>query len=405
MSALAIPVVPLPVPRAVASALAGVRRTLLGARVVVAPDTDLLVSLAASGHLRGLELVGIADGDPAKHGLGVCGAPVVSYAAAGALRPDVFLVASLRHHADVAALVRAKFPDVRVIDLCESVDLSTYREEVALRLQRLAYANRRMDGFEGDEAVDPRSVEVRIPRAWGLGDKLCALSSARAFARANPKVRVVFNELPTVVEAFGDSLVHAGRAEEVLPVLPEGTIRQKGWSIAGNYLGCYMLAMGVAFDAPPALELPLIAPFDALAGRDYAVLQIAANYARPNLEIAQIEAIVRTLNIPVYLAGRKSDVSPIEGTCGDYLGNEVDLLRLIQHAHLVLTPRSASAHIAAAYRRPTVVWAPNDGENWHVDYPNWPHRLVLSDHGQAAVAVASAVREVLAPTDVPTNQV
>jgi hypothetical protein len=40
---------------------------------------------------------------------------------------------------------------------------------------------------------------------------------------------------------------------------------------------------------------------------------------------------------------------------------------------MVLTPRSASAHVAAGYKKPAFVWVPDDGENWHLDYPEWPH--------------------------------
>ena len=56
-----------------------------------------------------------------------------------------------------------------------------------------------------------------------------------------------------------------------------------------------------------------------------------------------------------------------------YLGDYIDVIRCVQHAALVLTPRSASAHIAAAYRIPSFCWLPEDGENWHLDYPSWNH--------------------------------
>jgi hypothetical protein len=57
------------------------------------------------------------------------------------------------------------------------------------------------------------------------------------------------------------------------------------------------------------------------------------------------------------------------------------MLRVIQHAALVLTPRSASAHIAAAYQIPAFLWLPHDGENWHLDYPHWiTRRVSIDDH-------------------------
>lgn len=64
------------------------------------------------------------------------------------------------------------------------------------------------------------------------------------------------------------------------------------------------------------------------------------------------------------------------GAIASYIGDEMNMLKIIRHAALVLTPRSASAHIAAGYGVKTVVWVPNDGENWHLDYPNWQHRRI-----------------------------
>ena len=52
------------------------------------------------------------------------------------------------------------------------------------------------------------------------------------------------------------------------------------------------------------------------------------------------------------------------------------MLRVIQHAAFLLTPRSASANIAAAYRIPSILWVPNDGANWQLDYPGWDYKLV-----------------------------
>jgi ADP-heptose:LPS heptosyltransferase len=56
------------------------------------------------------------------------------------------------------------------------------------------------------------------------------------------------------------------------------------------------------------------------------------------------------------------------------------MLRMIRHARLVLCPRSASAHIAVGYGVPAVVWAPDDGENWHLNYgPKARVRLIDFD--------------------------
>ena len=43
----------------------------------------------------------------------------------------------------------------------------------------------------------------------------------------------------------------------------------------------------------------------------------------------------------------------------------------INELGLLLTPRSGCSHIAAGYQTPTILWTPEDGEEWHTNYMPW----------------------------------
>jgi ADP-heptose:LPS heptosyltransferase len=50
-----------------------------------------------------------------------------------------------------------------------------------------------------------------------------------------------------------------------------------------------------------------------------------------------------------------------------------NIMEIIQNAAFVMTPRSLCAHLAGGYKKKAFVWVPNDGENWHLNYPGWDH--------------------------------
>jgi ADP-heptose:LPS heptosyltransferase len=134
----------------------------------------------------------------------------------------------------------------------------------------------------------------------------------------------------------------------------------------------------------------------------YGVLQPRSGFARnPDVDYVRrvVEAAVDATAIPVYAIGMRSPNDPIVDD--SQMREDVPhLLSMIAHATFVLTPRSASAHVAAAYGVPSVVWVPRDGENWHLDYPNWNTRR-LEDFGEDP---APAIREFLSTIVKASNE-
>jgi hypothetical protein len=89
-----------------------------------------------------------------------------------------------------------------------------------------------------------------------------------------------------------------------------------------------------------------------------------------------LETIIQKAPLPVVVVGKPSTPKNIRGADFDHLGSPIEMLRVIQHAAFMLTPRSASAHIASGYRVPSLIWVPDDGENWHLSYPGWDYKLI-----------------------------
>lgn len=344
-----------------------------GARVVLTPDTELGVNLRHRGAFLGLKILGLLDGDLAKTGTEIEGWTVYGYDNLPHLQLDAVLVTSLRYH---EAIVSKLIPcatqlGFEIIDLCEGYDARTFRSEVANAFSRQLWPY-------GAEALSRfREVEIRIPEIWGFGDKLCALSAARMFARQHPELKVSFPLIPKVLEAFGDDLVSPGVNAPVLQEFSTCFHRERHSSIAMNYLGCYVLGLGLDFESRPALELPNLPPLPNLEPGSYCVMQPHAGWARPNLRRRQLDRLAAACPLPVFLAGKPDTGEGIPHASEAWLGDELTMLRLIRHAGLVMAPRSATAHVAAGYRVPSIIWVPDDGENWHLDYPDWEHRTVF----------------------------
>lgn len=212
-----------------------------------------------------------------------------------------------------------------------------------------------------------------------LGDQLCFIGAARHYARAHSEFSVVVPNLPDLVGAYADDLIAHGNEGRSILCNPELRHRAKHESRDMNYLGTYMAELGLPTDIPPALELPSLPPVDGLLPGAYVCLQPYSGFSGvPKDKDAFFEFLVKTVvslcpNWPIVAVGLPDTPRDIRGVSYDYLGDHITFLKAIQHAAMVLTPRSASAHIAAAHGVPTFVWVPPDGEEWHLDYPGWPH--------------------------------
>lgn len=375
-------------------------------RALITPYSILGQGLIEKGLLNDLDIVGVLDANSARKRMATRNTPIYDHGDLPHLEIDVVVITSLKFHREIEVSLAGKLrPGTRIVNLLSDYDPAVHRRELAARIQALSWFNQLLElspynipvgtpfslGFGRETAV-----QIRIPDHWGLGDKLCALSTAREYARRNPGLKVHFCQLPGVVEAFGDNLLSSTDRGIAIPNNSDVFHREKHHSIAGNYLGCYYLGFGLDFASLPALELPKLPPPDGLTPGTYVVLQPAANWAQPNLSAMQLQTLVDASPLPVIVAGRKDTPRDLHGVDYDYLGDELDILRLVQHARLVITPRSATIHIASAYRVPTVAWLPDDGENWHLDYPDWSLEGVVMTTPDLDVHVADVRQRIIA---------
>ena len=361
-------------------------------RVYLAPDTHFGRTLTESGLLDDVTIHGIIDVDSAKRGACSGGVVICGYDDIELDERSVILITSIPHHTEIAAALRAdrRTERARIVDLIASFDVRRCRDEIANLIGRAM-------GITADFASrtneQGRVLDFRVPKGWGLGDKLCALHAARVWARSHPNDRVSFPSLPAVVNAYADGLVSPTAEGSIVAESSECFRRDRRWSVAANYLGCYLLGRGMSFDEPPTLELPPVGPLPQLRPGSYAVLQPHAGWARPNLDATELARIVEHSPLPVVLVGRPDTVY-VEGTLWVALGDELTMLRAVRHAAFAIGPRSAMAHIAAAYSVPAVIWVPSDGENWHLDYKGWEHIRIDAEDGERLPRLCSAVRQV-----------
>lgn len=386
-------------------------------KIIFAPHSELVVNLFYRGYFQGFDVIGAFDRSPSKIGKSFYGLSVYKYDSLLDLDVDIVVVANTRYHKEIYndLLSVAEKNNILIFDLCENYDHSVFRRELARKLDCREIARLRPECIDLPERLGPKNqmkVEVIVDAGWGLGDKLCALSAAREFARMNPNLHVYFNTLPSVVSAFNDQLIHLGRGAYPLPENNAIFHREKDSSPAGNYLGCYYLGLGLDFDVNPSIELPDIEPLDGLIPGSYIALQPTSHWAQPNLTEEQLKAVIENSPLPVVLAGSYIPVNAIgkmnhkereikektdclAGADSSYLGDELAMLSIIRHAALVVAPRSASAHIASGYRTKSVIWIPSDGENWHLDYPNWEHIRVVIEQPDPAQEIINAIHTLL----------
>lgn len=339
-----------------------------GKRILFAPHSELVINLLYRGCFQGFEVLGALDRSPTKIGQAQYGLTIYGYDELPRLKPDLVVIGNTRYHREIykQLLPLAHSQGFMLVDLCAGYTHQAFRKELAAALDFRNLAQLRPDGHGLPEQLtaDIRmKVEVTVNPHWGLGDRLCALSAAREVARQNPNLIVHFNMLPRVVAAYQDDLLHLGLGAYPVPENYGLFHREKDSSPAGNYLGCYYLGLGLDFDDNPNLDLPEVAPLPGLISGSYIALQPTANWSRPNLALEQLQQIILACPLPVVLTGAYVPDNTVDqvtqpdrewateqlvaaGADASYLGNEMDMLSLVRHAALVLTPRSAQGGIA-----------------------------------------------------------
>jgi len=340
-------------------------------RTLLYLDPLLTANLWARGAFSELNVIGVLTEKSMQTSVHFTGLPGYSIEDLSLLNADWVVLTDYKRHSEIARKLSryAKQFGFQILDLCSGFNEISFRREWSETLKENVLCNA--------IPISPiERVEVWIPSQWGLGDKLCALSTARELARRNPKWQIQFQHIPEIVSAYEDDLVTSGSGGFQIPYQEPFFYRERDSSIAANYLGCYYLNAGLFFSEAPSLELPKLPAMPGLEPGSYIALQPAAGWARPNIGPRQLEDIVRSASMPVVVVGRQETPRNIKGAIYEYLGSPLDMLRVIQHAAIMLAPRSASAHIASAYRTPSIIWVPDDGENWHLNYPGWQCKMV-----------------------------
>lgn len=395
----------MPVPGSIVFQLEQLALKYRGKRIMVSPHCELVCNLYLRGHFKKFDFVGAIDKDPRKQGRTVLGIPVHASDSLPLLDIDAVFVIHNQYHRYIRAALKNELPEkIDLLDLSESYSDRNYRKEIASYFS-LNNIEMLRPGFITNQdflSSSLSSVEITIESRWGLGDRVCLLSAAREFSRRHPDLDVKLNDLGKVVSAYQDNLISSGQG---LP-LPDNTNalhRTKMSSPAGNYLGCFYLGLGMDFEGLPAIELPDVPLLEGLQAGNYIALQPTANFAKPNIDFLALQEIISACPLPVVLTGPFQPVNSYLPTRGEqhskfsqaddrYYDDEMAMLQIISHAALVLTPRSASAHIAAAYQVPAIVWVPNDGENWHLDYPLWDCRQISVTEGAVVQEVVGQIK-------------
>ena len=361
-----------------------------GSRVLVHPANALYTQLLHGGYLSHWKILGTLAFDENRQHTFI--KATASLSEINTMEVDALLTVDPCHVSEPSPEAQkiSRKIGCACINLCENYDSRIHRAQLEKQLDPMQY-------FWG---AYPHCVEIQMPR-WGLGDFLCGLTAAREFARRHPDIKILFNRIPKIVEAFGDNLVSPGKGIAISIAKPDSLFfwwEQKK-NFAANYTDCYFLSLGLDSQSPPLPELPSLPPFEQLKGVKYIVLQprAAGIFAMPHLPWSVLQHLIDASPLPVFLAGRKGSGKGLLGIDTSFAGDELDMLRLIQNAALILTPRSATAHIAAGYGIPSIVWLPDDHLNWHLDYPNWPVQTIPAASGNVEERLLDALSKFLGP--------
>jgi hypothetical protein len=182
---------------------------------------------------------------------------------------------------------------------------------------------------------------------------------------------VYVNFAQDVIEAYRDEKFRFGKQGWRWPTTPDSLfeIRDSG-DLYKNYLGLFYASMGLLTDEPPALDLPTFEPMESVP-----IIQPMARSAE-NPPTPYVQMLV---NIFYHMTGEKLCVVGAPN-CPHFLQNVryefldwgiSKVMKVVANSSFVITCRSLTAHLAAGYHKPTFLWYPNDGKEWHMNYPNW----------------------------------
>jgi len=200
------------------------------------------------------------------------------------------------------------------------------------------------------------------------GDNICCLSAAIEFAEKIDGV-VYVNFFKDVVEAYDHPRLKFGTRGVELHVMAADKHRNKHPGLFVNILGTYYSEFGLPI-VDPELRLP-----DFVKCSSKVLLQPNSNYAyNPPAKYVQdiVNEFVRETGKTVYAIGNLKTPRVYENVDYSLLRDDVPfMMRQVQNAICVLTPRSFSANLAAGYHIPAFMWSPEDGEDWHLNYKGW----------------------------------
>lgn len=200
-----------------------------------------------------------------------------------------------------------------------------------------------------------------------VGDQLCLISAARTYARLTC-AEVYLEAMSDVVRLYGDGLLSAGCLGGRRDLRVCDLHRVKHSSPCKHYLGTFQSVLMPGRE-PSGFELPVMPPEPSRC----LIQPYAVSVSNPDDRYLQ-QVVDKFLSTgeKLYAVGHSNTPRNLTGVDYSLCQDSVPaLMGHIASAKMILTPRSASAHIAAAYKTPAFVWVPDDGENWHLDYPDW----------------------------------
>lgn len=217
------------------------------------------------------------------------------------------------------------------------------------------------------------------------GDHLAMACAARDVARRDGRrVPVVSRLIDDLLSAYGDGLLEVVAADAsvrqergLMDRIWQAHRRQSGTPHAmyfRNYLGTFRWLLGLEVGECPRYALPDLPYTEGLPPTPYAVIQPrSVRAANPGPDLLQ-PLVYRLLEAGwrVYGVGKQNTRQELQGVDWSMLRNSaLHMACVIRHAALVLSPRSFAAHLAAGYNVPCLLWLPDDGENWHMDFEPW----------------------------------
>lgn len=265
-------------------------------------------------------------------------------------------------------------------------DLYRKRGRVMSRKQRLSLYSLARDSDHCTICRNPNSEMLSEDRAvkfklsGGMGDKLCGISVARQFARAHPSYKV-YCDIP-ISGWYRDGLVgySAHGKYELWGIMHDLYIRNRNSLKFKNYYGFFLDYLGFECDGRP-LEMPSLLPRDDYPS-EYIVFHPLSVWAQspPGELIEEALSILFGTGVPIVSVGNLDRRWP--GVDHRFNGKSiVQACRLIANSKAIVTARSGPAHIAPAYNVPVFCWNPNDGMDWHVNYPG----VWRSTYGDAGI--------------------